>query len=226
MEIFDAMRTMGSVREFDNRPIDHATLTTIFEHARFAGSGGNRQGWHVISVESPDVRREIRRISELGFREYYAQVIAGKVPFAPSEDGTWHGAPVDLTEARNAEVGFAFGDAIESAAALLLVTVDLRTLAITDIDANHASIIGGASIYPFVHNILLSARNLGIGGVLTTFVCRDEPALRTLLALPESHAVAAVLVLGYPKTQVTKLSRKPVEAFVTIDRFDGDPWSS
>ncbi len=224
MELFDAMRTMGSVREFDNRPIDHATLSTIFEHARFAGSGGNRQGWHVISIESADARREIRRISEIGFREYYAQIIAGKVPFAPGDDGAWHGPPVDLVEARSTAVGFAFGDAIESAAALLLITVDLRTLAITDIDASHTTVIGGASIYPFVHNILLSAHNLGIGGVLTTFACRDERSLRALIALPDSHAVAAVLVLGYPKTQVTKLSRKPVDAFVTIDRVEGDPW--
>lgn len=224
MELFDAMRTMGSVREFDDRPVDRQTLTTIFENARFAGSGGNRQGWHVISIESPAARSEVRRISELGFREYFAQVKIGKVPFAPSDDGAWHGAPVDLVEAREADPNFSFGDTIEAAPALLLVTVDLRTLAITDIDAQHTSIIGGASIYPFVHNILLSARNLGIGGVLTTFVCREEQALRDLIALPASHAVAAVLVLGYPKAQVTKLSRKPVSAFVTIDRFDGEAW--
>lgn len=224
MELFEAMRTMGSVREFDDRPIDRTTLTNIFENARFAGSGGNRQGWHVISVESPAARAEVRRVSELGFREYYAQIVAGRVPFAPGDDGAWHGAPVDFAAARAAEVDFGFGPAIECAPALLLVTVDLRTLAVTDIDATHSSIIGGASIYPFVHNILLGARNLGIGGVLTTFVCRDEPAMRRLIGLPDSHAIAAVLVLGYPKSQVTKLNRKPVEAFVTIDRFDGQPW--
>ena len=224
MELYDAMRTMGSVREFQDRTIDHDVLERIFEHARFAGNGGNRQGWHVIAVESPAARAAVRRISETGFREYYAQAVAGFVPFAPSADGTWHGPPVDLEAARAAQPEFGFGPSLEHAPVVLIVAVDLRTLAITDIDAQHASIIGGASIYPFVHNILLAARNEGLGGVLTTFVCRAEVAIRELVAIPDSHAVAAVVALGYPAQQITKLRRKPVAGFVTIDRFDGAAW--
>jgi len=45
--------------------------------------------------------------------------------------------------------------------------------------------------------------------------------VRSLLALPETHAVAAMVPLGVPVRQLTRLSRRPVEDFATIDRFDG-----
>ena len=221
MELYEVMRTMGSVREFQDRPVPPDVLHRIFENARFAGSGGNRQGWHVIVVESPEIRAEVTRLSVIGFREYMAQTMAGAVPFGPGSDGRWHGAIVDLAEARATDGPSGLAASIEHAPALLVVVADLSALAITDIDANHVSIIGGASIYPFVHNILLAARHEGLAGVLTTFACRAEAEMRTLLALPDSHAIAAVIPLGFPVHQPTKLKRKAVEEFVTIDRFDG-----
>jgi nitroreductase len=99
----------------------------------------------------------------------------------------------------------------------------MRTLAITDIDAEHVSIVGGASIYPFVQNILLAARAEGLGGVLTTFVCRAEAEVREFFRLPPAHTIAALVVLGHPTKHPTKLKRKPVEQFATVDRFDGAP---
>ena len=100
MELYDVMRTMGSVREFTNQPVPADILERIFENARFAGSGGNRQGWNVVVVESPTVRAELVRISTIGYREYIAQSTAGVVPFGASDDGRWHGAAVDLEAAR------------------------------------------------------------------------------------------------------------------------------
>ncbi len=215
------MRTLGSVRAFEDRPVPQQIIRRVFDNARFAGSGGNRQGWHVVVLESPAVRAEIARLSDIGFREYYAQAAAGFVPFAPGDDGRWHGTPIDLVAARANAVENPFASVIQHAPVLLLVTVDLRTLAVTDIDADHLSIVGGASVYPFVHNLLLAARNEGLAGVLTTFVCRAESAVRTLVRLPDSHSVAALIPLGFPVHQPTKLRRKAVAEIVTIDHFDG-----
>jgi nitroreductase len=59
---------------------------------------------------------------------------------------------------------------------------------------------------------------------MTTVAIRREAALRELFAIPEHVAVAAVLALGYPaNARATKLRRNPVEAFATVDRYDGDP---
>jgi nitroreductase len=223
MELSQAMRTMGSIRELTDEPVPHEVLFRVLDNARFAGSGGNRQGWHVTVVESPELRAEISRLTRVGFLEYAAQVAIGKVPFAPSDDGNWHGPPVDLEAARAQSIDNPFLTVLERAPVVLLVSVDMRALAITDIDADHVSIIGGASIYPFVQNVLLAARAEGLGGVLTTFICRAEAAVRALVGLPQSHTIAALVMLGHPHKHPTKLSRKPVEEFATVDRFDGTP---
>jgi nitroreductase len=82
-------------------------------------------------------------------------------------------------------------------------------------------VISGGSIFPFAWNILLAARNEGLGGTLTTFVGAEEPALQQLLGVPSQYAFATMIPLGKPVKQFTKLSRKPVSEFAVMERFDG-----
>ncbi|HEY8092742.1 MAG TPA: nitroreductase family protein, partial [Acidimicrobiales bacterium] len=104
------------------------------------------------------------------------------------------------------------------------VAVDLRALAVIDKDSGRPSIVGGGSIYPFCHNILLAARARGLGGVLTTLITRVEAEARPLLGLEETHALAGMVFLGHPVHQPTRLRRKAVEEFTTVDRLDGPPF--
>ena len=101
------------------------------------------------------------------------------------------------------------------------VCAHLGSLAVTDQALERQSIVAGASIYPFVHNLLLAATNEGLGAVLTTIVSRAEADLRPVLGIPDGHAIAALLGIGFPVKRITKLTRDPVEKFVTVDRFDG-----
>jgi nitroreductase len=87
-----------------------------------------------------------------------------------------------------------------------------------------SGIRGGASIYPFVWNILLAARNEGYGGTITTNVVAEEPRVRDLLGVPKSYAIAAVLPLGKRRRQLTKLKRNSVTEIATRERFDGKPF--
>jgi nitroreductase len=73
---------------------------------------------------------------------------------------------------------------------------------------------------------LLAARNEGYGGNLTTMVIPEEPGLQALLGIPETYAVAAVLPLGKPARQVSKLTRRPVSDLAVRERFDGKPFAS
>src|SRR5690606_20879914 len=104
---------------------------------------------------------------------------------------------------------------------LLVVCANLGALAVTDQALDRQSIVAGASVYPFVQNILLGATNEGLGAVLTTIVTRAEDDLRQLLGSPNTHGVAAMVAIGVPQRRTTKLSRKPVELFTSIDRFNG-----
>ena len=87
-------------------------------------------------------------------------------------------------------------------------------------------VTGGASIYPFCWNLLLSARAHGLGGVMTTFLSRVEPAAARHSGYPEHHALVATIFLGHPVHQPTKLWRHPVESFTTTNRFDGPVFGS
>ena len=71
--------------------------------------------------------------------------------------------------------------------------------------------------------MLLAARERGLGGVLTTFLSRVEREAAPLLKLPEHHALAATIFLGYPMHQPTRLRRRPVEEFASVDAFEGVP---
>ena len=100
-------------------------------------------------------------------------------------------------------------------------------LAVTDRDLQRQSIVGGGSVYPFVHNVLLGLRREGLGAALTTLIIPAEPAVKELLGIPEEHALAALIGVGYPAGSLpTKLRRKAVEEFATRDRFDGEPFKS
>ena len=89
-------------------------------------------------------------------------------------------------------------------------------------DASGA-VVPGASVYPFVWNILLSARAEGFGGTITTLVVSQEPKVQELLGIPAHVAVAAVMPLGRPVKQLTRLRRKAVPEFSTRERWDGPP---
>ena len=107
---------------------------------------------------------------------------------------------------------------------MLVIAVDLGVVAATDQDLDRIGVIAGASVYPFVWNVMLAARNEGFGGVTNTMAVAEEPRVRELLHLPDEYAVATVMPLGKPVHQVSKLTRRPVAEFVTRDRFDGEPF--
>lgn len=110
---------------------------------------------------------------------------------------------------------------IRNAPTLLVVTVDLSLVAAMDKDLERVGMVGGASIYPLVWNILMAARNEGYGGTITTWGVREEPEIQALLNIPPHWAVAALVPLGRPTRQLTRLSRKPVEEILVQDRWDG-----
>ncbi len=216
MDFDTVVRTTFAAREFTDQPVTDATIATLLEQARFAPSGGNRQGWHVIVVRDPAVRSRIRSMVRPMMQRYVAQLRAGENPFNTVE-------PSRVTEAdiRSQEVPPALIDWVEQAPVMLVVCVDLKVVAAMDAEADRVGVIAGASIYPFAWNILLAARNAGLGGTLTTFLAGVEPQARDLLGIPDDHAVACALPLGYPVRQLTKLKRKRVAEIASLETFDG-----
>ncbi|MEM9561821.1 MAG: nitroreductase family protein [Actinomycetota bacterium] len=216
MDLDEVMRTTFSCRDWTDEPVDDATVERILERARFAPNGGNRQGWHVIVINDRSIRERLVPLIRPTTSVYVAQVMAGEAPW-----NTIDPTSVDVDEAIAADPDFPGLDRLADVPVLLAVAVDLSVVASFDKDLDRVGVISGASIYPFVWNILLAARNEGLGGVLTTYLAGREPEAQAVLGVPEHHAIAALVPLGHPVRQLTKLKRKPVADFTTVDRFDG-----
>jgi nitroreductase len=230
MELRKAMTTTPATRAFGPDDLPDATLYDILDHARFAPNGGNRQAWHVTVVRDPELKGRLADLWELAQREDHAFYEAGLVPFVASE-AFWRNPPgqpsvqpIDLEAARQRPASSTFGTSaglIESAPVVLVVSVDLTKMTAMDSGLGRLSIAAGGSVYPFAHNVLLAARDSGFGGVVTTVLVRQEPAVRELLHIPEEHALACTIPLGKPRRQVTRLRRNRVEEFTSLETFDG-----
>jgi len=226
VDLAEALRTTGAVRDFTDEPVDDATVYRLLETARFAPNGGNRQAWRIVVVRDPATRRALRDVYLPGWYQYLAQVSAGLTPWAVITDRELEASAVagadDIAAAAAAGPG-GFAEHLDEVPVMLVLLADFTRLATVDRDSDHYTMVGGASIYPFAWSILLAARTEGLAGVMTTMVLRDEGAVTELLGVPDTHTVAGLLALGHPVRQPTKLRRGPVEEFATIDRFDGPP---
>jgi nitroreductase len=228
MELNEALRTTGAVREFTDEPVDDATLARVLDTARFAPSGGNRQAWHVVVVKDPAIRGGLREAYLPVWYDYLAISGAGMVPFAPVTDRAAEQRAVEASASSIAADAAAgpggFAEHFDEVPVLLAVLADLRALAAVDRDLGRYTLAGGASIYPFVWSLLLAARDEGLGGVVTTMVIRREPEVRALLGVPDEMAIAAIVAMGHPVRQPTRLRRRSAADFTTVDRLDGPPF--
>jgi nitroreductase len=219
MELYDVMRSTPAVREFADDPLPDDVLARILDNARFAPTGGNRQGVRVVVVCDAHTRSALADLGQPAARRYTAQLAHGESPWNPLQPSGVDASTIDSTEPPAQ-----MSAPIREAPAVLVICLDLAVVAAVDQDLDRVGVASGASVYPFVWNVLLAARNEGYGGVLTTMAVAEEPRVKELLGVPDAYAVAAVVPLGRPVRQVTKLRRRPVSEFATRDRFDGAPF--
>ena len=216
MELYDVMRTTFAAREFTGEEVPDTLIYELIENARFAPSGGNRQGNRVIVVRDANTRAALSKLAEPAAKRYMAQIKAGESPWNAVTPTKVTAAEMEATPAPGMLV-----NSFRDASVVLVFAVDLRVVASMDQDLDRIGMISGASIYPFVWNVLLGARQAGFGGTITTLAVAREGEVQALLNIPREFAVAAVVPLGKPVKQLTKLKRKPVEEIATHERFDG-----
>ena len=102
---------------------------------------------------------------------------------------------------------------------------DVPVFILVCIQTDPGSAISAASIYPAVQNILLAARGLGLGSVLTTRQTRFENEIKQLLGIPDDVATAALLPIGFPAegSRYGPTRRKPLEDVAFSERW-GVSW--
>jgi len=220
MDLHEAMRTTFAARDFTSDPVPDAALFRILDAARFAPSGGNRQGWRVIVVREADTKTKLAELTAPAAKRYAAQQQHGENP--------WNTIDPPGVDAKTIEATVPparLTDSMRNAPVVLVVCVDLKVVASTDQNLERVGVVSGASIYPFAWNVLLAARQEGYGGTITTLAIAEEPKLQALLGLPAHVAVAAVMPMGRPTRQLTKLKRKAVSEFAMRERWGGAPFT-
>ncbi|MFZ8897641.1 MAG: nitroreductase family protein [Alphaproteobacteria bacterium] len=216
MELNDVMQTTFAAREFTDEPLPDDILFEILDIARFAPSGGNRQGNRVIIVRDQETKIALSDLARPAAKRYTAQIKAGESP--------WQSVyPTKVTEAEieATEPSHHLTQSFIRAQVVLVFVVDLGKVASMDQFLDRVGVISGASIYPFVWNTLMAARQAGFGGTITTLAAAQEPKVQKLLNIPGEFAVAAVVPMGKPIKQLSKLRRNAVEEIATLETFDG-----
>ena len=217
-DLYAVMRCAPSTRRFTDEPVEREVLKRVLESARFAPSGGNRQGWRLVVVTDPDTRRRLRELYEEPWRAYMESTGGRAALDAGEASGI---APGRLRMLRGADE---YAHSFDRVPVHIVVCVELAALAIVDSSLDRPSVVGGASVYPFVQNILLGLRAEGLGAAFTTLLAPAEAQVRELLGLPEGVALAGHISVGHRADPwPVRLSRNAVADFAFGERY-GEPW--
>ena len=204
MDFREVIETTGTCRFYKPDPIPNDVLARVLDGTRWAPTGGNRQGVRFVVVRDAAKRRQLRDWYVPLWEQYIAR--AGARPGAP--------LPKLIANADH------MARHLDEVPALVVVCAQLGDLLATDRHLDRLTIVGGASVYPTVQNLLLSARAEGLGTALTTLLCSVEPQVKALLAIPDGIATAAMIPLGYPAKGFPKrLSRRPLEESCFADTY-------
>ena len=59
MEVFEAITTRRSIRNFTDAPVDDATVNKILEAGRWAPSWANTQCWKFVVIRDPEIKAKV-----------------------------------------------------------------------------------------------------------------------------------------------------------------------
>jgi len=213
--LYEALRTTRAVRRLRPDPIPDPVLMRVLEAATWAPSGGNRQPWRIVLVRSPQSKLALQQLYAEPWRAYSKR---------SHENAEQLPEPARQKALRNLAAADHLAEHLHEAPVIAVFCFDPQLLAITDAKLGRPSVVGGASIYPAVQNLLLACRAEGLGCTLTTLLCQSEPQLRPLLGLPDGWATAAFVPIGYPvgRGHSAPVLRNPVSQMVYGERF-GEP---
>lgn len=205
MTLLDGMATMRSIRRYTDEAIPIEDLSTIMWHATRAPSGSNRQPFRFLVLRDGPKAMQARTLLGDAFRRGWAE--------KSKDDGYSSGSGTDLNspKARMAASMQHYVDNFESVPVLILAFLNRF---------REPTIIEGASVYPACHNLLLAARALGYGGVLTGWHMLVQDELRELFNIPEKTVFAATITLGRPVGGHGAVRRRPVSELIYDDDWD------
>ena len=209
--LLEGLATTRAIRRYLPDPIPDEDLATIMWHAGRAPSGSNRQMFRFVVLRDGPVARQAKALLGQCFRDGWNAKRSG--------DGYTEGSGTvdDSPKARMARTMQHFVDHFEETPVVILACL---------VRYRKPTYAEGASVYPAVQNLLLAARALGYGGVITGWHRDVEDELRELVGIPDGVAIHATIPLGRPAGRHGPVRRRPLREVVYEDRWEQDaPWA-
>ena len=199
MLLFDAIDSQRAIRHFSARPVSDEAVETLLNAAIHAPSGGNRQPWRFVVMRDAALKRQLGQWYLAAWQAATAGMEVITQPYR-------HGAEL--------------AQQMATVPVLILACIDHGTAG-----TGPGPITRGASIYPAVQNLLLAARALGLGTVLTTLHTQYEHEIKALLRIPETVETAALIPVGYPAegARLGRARRRPLSEVVFHERWGESP---
>jgi nitroreductase len=205
--LLEGIATTRAIRRYTDEAVPDAALRAMLFAASRAPSGSNRQPFRFVVLTDGEVARDVKALIGAAARRAWGA--------KRERDGYDRGSGLvdDSPKARMARAMQAYVDDFERAPVLVLpCLVRYREPTPTE----------GASVYPACQNLLLAARALGYGGVLTLWHGLVEDELRARLGIPAHVFMAATITIGKPAGQHGPVRRRPIDELVYGDHW-GEP---
>jgi nitroreductase len=205
MGVFDVIYNCRAMRRLSTKEVPEELLLKLVEAATQAASGSNQQRGRWIIVRDRARKKKLADLNRLVCEDF----VKGRI--ARGEALPHH----DVARRRRMLEAVLWQAAHMHEIPALMV-------ACHEFDAKpSAQEIAGvqSSVWPGVQNLLLAARALGLGAVITTYALRDYDAFAEALELPETVRAYGLIPVGYPLGKFGSVTRLPVAEVTRFDRW-------
>ena len=192
-ELFALMRERRSIRDFQQDPVDEATLLRLVEAASWAPSAGNRQDWFFSIVTDPTRKAEMGQAVRTRWRE----IIAANRDLGVIDEVKRYAATFD---------SFTQAPAVVVVSARKPDALQRHMLG----DAVGATVGSATSAAMAAQNLMLAAHALGLGSCCMTGALAAREELARLIGLEGKQAIICLVALGKPANTPSAPARKPV----------------
>ncbi len=206
--LLEGLTTTRAIRRYKDEAIPDEVLRDILFAATRAPSGSNRQPFRFLVLQDSDKAAQAKALIKQG-----AEAVWGTKRKADQYDQR-SGAIENSPKARMARTMDAYVENFDKVPVLILPCL---------VRYREPTPMEGASVYPAVQNVLLAARALGYGGVITGFHGQVDTELKALLSIPEEVFIACTLTLGKPAGNHGPVRRRPMQELVYGDTWEEPP---
>ena len=211
VDLYDGLMTTRAMRRFSREPVGTDEVERILRAAQQAPSGGNIQPWQFVVVTDDDGRAWLGDLYRRAYARYEAALMAGLPEFRSDDDReAWE---------RTVRASRHLADHLGEVPVIVLVCMPDISMSVRDDDGEMDVGTPFASVYPAVQNLLLAARSMGIGGLITTVHRIHHDEVRGHFGIPDGQQVVALVPLGRPTGRFGVARRRPVDRVTHWDHW-------